>query len=170
MISAVMAVCKPLVMMKAPGAEIFISRAVFEAFPKLYFYLLRTLGGGVAGLIFGRLPRILIPLLCSLCRFAAGCPGFLCHNVLLGFLVPIVVFIFQFGCGVLGFVFSRIILRLLALFVCYLLGLLMATHCSSSPECMCELLPATGIVEYVSSEPNFDICHFWCMVKCAMGM
>jgi hypothetical protein len=163
MIPPLMVVCKPLVMMKAPGAEIFISRAVFEAFPKLYFYLLRTFDGGVAGLIFGRLPGILIPILCSLCRF-------LCHNVLLGFHVAIVVFIFQFGCGVVGFVFSRIIPRLLAFVVCYFFGLLMATHCSSSPECMCELLPATGIVEYVSSEPNFDICYFWCMVKCAMGM
>jgi hypothetical protein len=158
----------PVAMMSAPGAAgIVISRAAFEAVPKLYFYLLRTFGARVAGFMFGGFPAIVIRAVCFLFRFVFGA-------LLPGFLIPAVRFVFRFACGVAGFVFWGVFAQLLAIVVCYLVGLLMASYCSSSPECTtCSLLPATGvsgIVEYISSEPSFDMCHFWCLVKCAMGM
>jgi hypothetical protein len=52
-----------------------ISWATFEAVPKLYFYLLRTFGGGTACFMFGGLPAFLIRVLCFLFRFVFG--GFL---------------------------------------------------------------------------------------------
>ncbi|KAM3353944.1 hypothetical protein ACQJBY_024876 [Aegilops geniculata] len=53
--------CGPVVMMHGPGAAgLLISRAAFEAFPKLYYYLLRTYGPAAAVFVFRYLPQCLI--------------------------------------------------------------------------------------------------------------
>jgi hypothetical protein len=134
-----------------------------------FFYLLRTFGRGVAGFMFSRLTGILIRVVRFLFRFVFGFVG-----LLPGFLVPAVGFMFRFACGVAGFVFWGVFAHLLASVVCYLVVLLMATYCSSSPECTCAFPPAatsvSGIMEYISSDPNLDICHLWCLVECALGV
>ncbi|VAH84051.1 unnamed protein product [Triticum turgidum subsp. durum] len=56
--------CGPMVMMHGPGAAgLLISRAAFEAFPKLYYYLLRTYGPAAAVFVFRHLPQCLISIL-----------------------------------------------------------------------------------------------------------
>ncbi|PNT74789.1 hypothetical protein BRADI_1g21940v3 [Brachypodium distachyon] len=68
-LAAVVAPCAyffwPAVMMTAPGAGgMLIKRVAFEAYPKLYYFLLRHFGTGIAGFVFGGpLPMFVIGVL-----------------------------------------------------------------------------------------------------------
>jgi hypothetical protein len=112
----------PVDRMKAPDAAgMLISREAFETIPKLYFYLLRNFGGGVAASVFSGFPGSLICVVSFLWRFVVT--GFMYGGILRGFLFPVVCSLFSFGCAIASFLYGGLLRGIVIPVACSLLSI-----------------------------------------------